>query len=555
MKSMQRKFGGLMRRSADEQDVGAVIAEFKAVDEMLDRLIKDLKAYRHSWEDILRFQYNCSEALANLYKSIEGAPKPGEVDVVGRREPTVTPQRYMQKCLGLQKVYSELRADLFANEINMIEKRLQAPAQEAKNAVKPLQKTPKHRENMKLDYERYLSRAEHARKKETRTVKEEVALQQHEANLAQARIDYQTADEQVKQTFPPVTEAVISLLPYILHSQIQLQTTLVGQVYTVIDRYTKAYQLANPPPGDAEIIAAWEKEFTGFRKELEQGVSMIAHGKAVHQPMALQEKGSTITGLGLRNKVMHRTPSSQGLGGTVYSKSGRGSRQSSTSLQSSQPIWDQDEEEAPQKPPRPGGAVPSGSKPRIPSAPGTPFDQKSTASFPTPGPAASWSRISIPSSGAPPSYEEAFDAASRAGGVETPSRYHTPTNGPSPKSSNILPTYTHANPSNTSYFSTTDEKRRPSFTSQASQSSIASAAAMAAGKKKPPPPVPAKRLPSQTAQYVTAVYDFEGQSEGDLAFREGEKIRVVKKTDSTDDWWEGEIGGKRGAFPANYVQL
>ncbi|KAF2768181.1 hypothetical protein EJ03DRAFT_328546, partial [Teratosphaeria nubilosa] len=505
MKSMQRKFGGLMKRSADQQDVGAVIAEFKAMDEMLDRLIKELRAYRHAWEDILRLQYNCSEALANLYKPIEGAPKPGEVDVVGRREPTVTPQRYMQKCLGLQKVCIELRADLFANEINMIEKRLQLPAQEAKNAVKPLQKTLKHRENMKLDYERYLSRAEHARKKETRTVKEEVALQQHEANLAQARIDYQTADEQVKQTFPPITEAVISLLPCILHSQIQLQTTLVGQLYTVIDRYTKQYQLANPPPSDAEIIAAWEKEFTGFRKELEQGLPMIANGKAVHQPMALQEKGSTITGLGLRNKVMHRTPSSQGLGGAVYSKPGIGSRQSSTSLQSSQPIWDQDEEEVPQKPPRPGGAmpiIPPGSKPRIPSGSGTPYDQRSTASFPIPGPAASWSRTSIASSGAPPSYEEAFDAASRASGIDIPSRYQTPTNGPSPKSSNILPTYTHANPSSSSYFSTTDEKRRPSFASQVSQSSIASAAAMAAGKKKPPPPVPAKRLPSQTAQYV-----------------------------------------------------
>ena len=36
MKSMQRKFGKLTKRQADEGDVGVVLAEFKAMDEMLD---------------------------------------------------------------------------------------------------------------------------------------------------------------------------------------------------------------------------------------------------------------------------------------------------------------------------------------------------------------------------------------------------------------------------------------------------------------------------------------------------------------------------------------
>ncbi|KAF2100811.1 hypothetical protein NA57DRAFT_54884 [Rhizodiscina lignyota] len=74
------------------------------------------------------------------------------------------------------------------------------------------------------------------------------------------------------------------------------------------------------------------------------------------------------------------------------------------------------------------------------------------------------------------------------------------------------------------------------------------------GKKKPPPPPP-KKFQSQTWQYVTALYDFDGQGEGDLSFREGDKIKVVKKTDSEMDWWEGELKGRRGAFPANYCKL
>lgn len=101
--------------------------------------------------------------------------------------------------------------------------------------------------------------------------------------------------------------------------------------------------------------------------------------------------------------------------------------------------------------------------------------------------------------------------------------------------------YSPAGP-NTDYFS------RDRQSSAASGVSIASIAQ----KKRPPPPPP--RLPSQQTIFVTALYDFNGQSEGDLVFREGDRIRVLKKTESTDDWWQGELRGLQGPFPANYCQ-
>lgn len=83
--------------------------------------------------------------------------------------------------------------------------------------------------------------------------------------------------------------------------------------------------------------------------------------------------------------------------------------------------------------------------------------------------------------------------------------------------------------------------------------SNSSMASIAAAKKKPPPPPP-KRIPSQQGDWVTALYEFAGQGQGDLVFKEGDRIRVVKKTDSTDDWWTGELRGVQGSFPANYCQ-
>ncbi|XP_057686594.1 SH3 domain-containing YSC84-like protein 1 [Corythoichthys intestinalis] len=52
---------------------------------------------------------------------------------------------------------------------------------------------------------------------------------------------------------------------------------------------------------------------------------------------------------------------------------------------------------------------------------------------------------------------------------------------------------------------------------------------------------------------VTAVHPFTGQQPGDLSFQPGDRITIITKTESQYDWWEGQLGGKRGMFPANYV--
>jgi amphiphysin len=72
-------------------------------------------------------------------------------------------------------------------------------------------------------------------------------------------------------------------------------------------------------------------------------------------------------------------------------------------------------------------------------------------------------------------------------------------------------------------------------------------------KKRPPPPPP-KPSVSPKPDFVVARYDFAGESQGDLAFRAGDRIKIVKKTDSLEDWWEGELNGNRGMFPRNYCE-
>ncbi|KAI4594363.1 hypothetical protein KJ359_008387 [Pestalotiopsis sp. 9143b] len=73
-------------------------------------------------------------------------------------------------------------------------------------------------------------------------------------------------------------------------------------------------------------------------------------------------------------------------------------------------------------------------------------------------------------------------------------------------------------------------------------------------KKKPPPPPPKRAGLNKPEEFVVALYAFNGQSNGDLSFQEGDRIKVVKKTGTDQDWWVGELSGRQGSFPANYCK-
>lgn len=50
-----------------------------------------------------------------------------------------------------------------------------------------------------------------------------------------------------------------------------------------------------------------------------------------------------------------------------------------------------------------------------------------------------------------------------------------------------------------------------------------------------------------------ALFDFDAEADGELTFKEGDSIKLKKKLD--ENWFEGEIGGKVGMFPVDYVDV
>ncbi|KAK5898169.1 hypothetical protein CgunFtcFv8_015610 [Champsocephalus gunnari] len=51
------------------------------------------------------------------------------------------------------------------------------------------------------------------------------------------------------------------------------------------------------------------------------------------------------------------------------------------------------------------------------------------------------------------------------------------------------------------------------------------------------------------------LFPYEGQNEDELSLKEGEIINIVTKECADAGWWKGEIGGRQGVFPDNFVKL
>ncbi|XP_069552592.1 SH3 domain-containing kinase-binding protein 1 isoform X2 [Brachyistius frenatus] len=51
------------------------------------------------------------------------------------------------------------------------------------------------------------------------------------------------------------------------------------------------------------------------------------------------------------------------------------------------------------------------------------------------------------------------------------------------------------------------------------------------------------------------LFPYEAQNEDELSLKEGEIINIVTKECADAGWWMGEIGGRQGVFPDNFVKL
>jgi len=75
---------------------------------------------------------------------------------------------------------------------------------------------------------------------------------------------------------------------------------------------------------------------------------------------------------------------------------------------------------------------------------------------------------------------------------------------------------------------------------------------VAPAPKKEPEPEPEPEEEEVQGEWVEALYDYTSGDAGDLNIKVGQRILVVEH--SSDEWWTGELDGRKGLFPASYVK-
>jgi hypothetical protein len=69
------------------------------------------------------------------------------------------------------------------------------------------------------------------------------------------------------------------------------------------------------------------------------------------------------------------------------------------------------------------------------------------------------------------------------------------------------------------------------------------------GRPTAPKPVFGAKKAGLGNDQAIAKFTFDADQAGDLGFKKGEVITILKKTDNETDWWTGRIGNREGIFP------
>ncbi|KAG5858017.1 hypothetical protein ANANG_G00025630 [Anguilla anguilla] len=60
---------------------------------------------------------------------------------------------------------------------------------------------------------------------------------------------------------------------------------------------------------------------------------------------------------------------------------------------------------------------------------------------------------------------------------------------------------------------------------------------------------------SDAKECAQVMFDYAGVAEDELTMKKGDIVKIISKETEDEGWWEGELNGKRGFFPDNFVML
>ncbi|XP_051542642.1 SH3 domain-containing kinase-binding protein 1-like [Myxocyprinus asiaticus] len=60
---------------------------------------------------------------------------------------------------------------------------------------------------------------------------------------------------------------------------------------------------------------------------------------------------------------------------------------------------------------------------------------------------------------------------------------------------------------------------------------------------------------AKAKEFCKVIFPYEAQNEDELSIKEGDIVTIISKECADAGWWKGELNGKQGVFPDNFVKL
>ncbi|MCJ1314512.1 hypothetical protein MMC25_008194 [Agyrium rufum] len=303
---------------------------FQELERETKKLHEESKKYFDAINGMLNHQIEFSKAIAEIYKPISGrVSDPSSIIPEGNPEG-------IRACEEYEEIVRELQATL-APELEMIQQRVIAPADELLTVIKAVQKSTLKRQHKQLDYDRHRTTLKKLQDKKEKTLKDEKALYRAENDVELATQEFNYFNDLLKDELPKLfaleSEFIAPLFQSFYYMQLNVFYTLHERMQSIDIGYFNltldiedAYEAKRGDIKDqVELLAIVHYKTTGSKKP---PVSRYGNNKLLTDGRANSTASSSSTALTRRrshdNLDNAPPPYSSHLGDALKGSSGVG---------------------------------------------------------------------------------------------------------------------------------------------------------------------------------------------------------------------------------------
>lgn len=197
---------------------------FKQLEDETKKLHTESKKYSEAVNGMLNHQIEFSKAVEEIYKPISG-----RVSDPSSAIPEGNPEG-IQACEQYRELVNELQATL-KPELDMIETRIVAPADELLAVIKSIRKMSVKRDHKQLDLDRHASSLAKLQNKKERSVKDEQNMYKAENNVEIATQEYEYFNTMLKEELPKLFELEQQFIKPLFESLYYMQLNIFYTLY------------------------------------------------------------------------------------------------------------------------------------------------------------------------------------------------------------------------------------------------------------------------------------------------------------------------------------